>query len=85
MLVLTVCSSDQQGPIAGDLVSYSVRFEADLSSLRDAIHQFGRVTSSQSASMNSHDLPSGSSHSTHDEVFIIGCVLFTNLDQSRLI
>jgi len=69
MAVLSVCRSDHQGAIAGDdLISYSVRFEADLSSLRDAIHQFGQVTSSQSVSVDRYDLPSGCSHSSHDEV-----------------
>jgi len=72
---LAVCRSDQED-IAGDLVSYGVRFDADMSSLRDAIYQFGRVTSSQSASVDSRDLPSECSHNTHDEVFIIDCILY---------
>ena len=66
--MLAVHRDDQ---LCHDFAGCTVTFDADLSALRNAIHQFGRVTTSESlhdALMISPSVPCRCSHSTDDQV-----------------
>jgi len=66
MAVLLACRDDQ---LAGSFAGCTVMFEADLLALRDAIHQFGRVTTSQSFPADDcQSVLDGCSHTTDDQV-----------------
>lgn len=74
MTVFAVCRYDQ---LAGNLARYTVTFDADLSALRNAIHQFGRVTTSQSLATDDYGVKNWPSmlrrcsHNTDDQVSIL--------------
>ena len=69
--MLAVYRDDQLG---SDFAGCMVTFDADLSALRNAIHQFGHVTTSEilpDALTISPSVPCGYSRSTDDQVLLL--------------
>jgi len=72
--VLAMCRDDQA---VDDFAGYNVSFDADLSALRGAIYQFGRLTTSQGLSTDDcvmkscQSLPCRCCHSADDQVSIL--------------